>query len=137
MISKKQELFKNMFVGVLLYSVILGFFNDYTDILQTKSYSITFSLAIVLQILTYYTLSFKDIIKDWYKSKNYPWGKGGLVFIIWLIIFFSKFIFLAVISFIFKDYVYISGFIGLLIIILCLTILQKLTEILYQSLAEK
>jgi hypothetical protein len=137
MISKKQELFKNMFIGILLYSVVLGFFNDYTDILDTHSYSITFSLSIVLQILTYYTLAFKDIVKNWYKSKNYPWGKAGLVFVIWLIIFFSKFIFLAIISFIFKEYVTISGFIGLLIIIICLTIMQKLTEIVYQSLAEK
>jgi hypothetical protein len=119
-LSLKQELFKNMFVGILLYSVVLGFFNDYTDILHTKSYSTTFSLAIVLQILTYYTLAFKDIVKNWYKNKNYPWGKAGLVFVIWLIIFFSKFIFLAIISFIFKEYVTISGFIGLLIIIICL-----------------
>ncbi|MEI6553651.1 MAG: hypothetical protein WCO09_03720, partial [bacterium] len=53
--NKNQELFLNMLVGTLLYSVVLGFFNDYTDILHTGTYSTTFLMAIVMQILTYTT----------------------------------------------------------------------------------
>ena len=50
--SPKQQLFREMVLGTLVYAVVLGFFEDYTDILNTWSYSTTFFVAIVMQILT-------------------------------------------------------------------------------------
>ena len=134
--SKKQEVFQNMFVGILLYSVVLGFFNDYTEILTTSSYSTTFMVAIVMQLLTYRTFALKDRVKRWFKARNRRFSKAGLVFGVWLILFLSKFVFLAVISFLFKEDVHISGFVGLMAIIICLTIAQKLAELAYKKLAD-
>ena len=34
-VSRKQTAFRTMLAGILLYTVVLGFFNDYTDILHT------------------------------------------------------------------------------------------------------
>ncbi|MDQ5886585.1 MAG: hypothetical protein QG628_982 [Patescibacteria group bacterium] len=140
MISKsanhRQEVFRNMFVGILLYSVVLGFFNDYTDILQTISYSITFSMAIVMQFLTYVTFAFKDVVRSWFKGKNSKGSKVALGFSIWLILFLSKFVFLAVIDFIFRDSVQISGFVGLLFIVASLTIVQQIIEMIDRKLGE-
>ena len=51
-VSRKQALFRSMLAGILLYSVVLGFFNDYTDILHTGTYSVTFAVAVVMQVLT-------------------------------------------------------------------------------------
>ncbi len=125
-----------MVVGILLYSVVLGFFNDYTNILHTGTYSVTFALAIVMQILTYLTFIAKDRVIDWfnrvYKSKNKIW----LIFSVWLVIFLSKFVFLWVIEFIFRGAVEISGFFGLLIIVVILTIAQKLLELTYNKLED-
>lgn len=135
--NARQELFQTMFVGILLYSVVLGFFNDYTDILQTTSYSITFSMAIVMQLLTYATFAFKDIVKHRFKKRDGKYSTAALGFSIWLILFLSKFVFLAVIDFIFRDSVQISGFIGLLFIVASLTIAQQLFEMIYDKLGEK
>lgn len=134
--SIKQEIFQNMFVGTLLYSVVLGFFNDYTDILVTSSYSTTFMVAIVMQFLTYQTFALKDYVKRWFKQRNRKFSSVGLVFGVWLILFLSKFVFLAVISFLFKEDVYISGFVGLMAIIICLTLAQKLSEFAYNKLSD-
>jgi len=135
-LNNKQEIFRNMVVGILLYSVVLGFFNDYTNILHTGTYSVTFALAIVMQILTYLTFIAKDRVIDWfnrvYKSKNKIW----LIFSVWLVIFLSKFVFLWVIEFIFRGAVEISGFFGLLIIVVILTIAQKLLELTYNKLED-
>lgn len=133
--NKKQEIFTEMVLGVLLYSVVLGFFNDYTDILSTSSYSVTFAVAVVMQILTYVTFMFKDVTVRWLKQKDNP-RKITLGFSIWLIMFLSKFIFLGVIDFIFGQQVEISGFVGLLAIIVCLTIAQKTVEFIYIILAD-
>ena len=132
--NTKQELFKNMFVGILLYTVVLGFFYDYTDIVHTGTYSVTFMVAVVMQILTYLTFTLKDRVINWFKAKGESYNKLALALSIWAIMFFSKFVFLGAISVIFKDEVEISGFIGLLLIIACMTIAQKLVEIVYEKL---
>lgn len=132
----KQEFFLSMVIGVLLYSVVLGFFNDYTNILHTSSYSVTFLLAIVMQILTYLTFEVKKMAQKWFKDKNGSWYKFGLIFTIWLILFLSKFIFLWVISIVFRQSVQISGFVGLLLIVAILTVFQQLFELTYHKLAD-
>ena len=120
-----------MVVGILLYSVVLGFFNDYTDILHTSSYSVTFLLAMVMQILTYLTFEVKKLAQSWFRDKDGSWYRFGLIFTIWLILFLSKFVFLWVISIVFRQTVHISGFIGLLFIVVILTLLQQLFEWVY------
>lgn len=122
-----------MLIGILLYSVVLGFFNDYTSILHTGTYSVTFAVAIVMQILTYLTFKFKDKVVIWFKHHNNTQSKYGLIFSIWLIMFVSKFVFLAVIDFLFSE-VEISGFVGLLIIIATMTVAQKALGYTYQKL---
>ena len=126
--SKNQELYRSMFVGILLYTVVLGFFNDYTDILVTTSYSVTFFMAIVMQILTFATFQVKDIVKKKLGKKEGTKTTVSMVIGVWLVLFFSKFVFLAVIDLIFQEDVYISGFFGLMAIVVCLTIVQKVSE---------
>lgn len=134
--NSRQKLFQEMVLGVLLYTVVLGFFNDYTDILDTDTYSVTFVVAVVMQILTYLTFALKDQAVKKFNKNGATERKFALAFVIWLIMFFSKFVFLGVISVIFSDDVEISGFVGLLLIIACLTIAQKLVELSYKKLAD-
>ena len=114
-----------MILGILLYAVVMGFFNDYTAILHTSSYSITFAVAVVMQILTYLTFAIKDIVAKPFKAKEGARNKFGLVFTVWFVMFTSKFVFLGVIDAIFNE-VEISGFIGLIIIIATMTITHQL-----------
>ncbi len=132
----KQEVFLSMVMGVLLYSVVLGFFNDYTSVLHTTSYSTTFLLAVVMQILTFLTFELKKVAQRWFQDKDGAGYKFALVFIVWFILFVSKFVFLWVISLVFRQEVHISGFIGLLMIVAILTILQQLFELVYHKLAD-
>jgi hypothetical protein len=135
-INRKQVLFRELFVGSLLYAVVLGFFNDYTDILHTRSYSVTFSVAIVMQTLTYFTFELKDTIVSWFQRRRGWQYKAGMAFTVWLIMFSSKFVYLAVISLIFPHAVEVRGFVGLLLIIICTTVAQKLADLIYERLAD-
>jgi hypothetical protein len=58
-LNAKQLLFKDLFVGTLIYAVVLGFFNDYTSIVEAKSFSSIFLASIVLEILTFLTFYLK------------------------------------------------------------------------------
>lgn len=131
--ADKQKFLMDMVLGTLVYSVVLGFFNDYTQILQTRSYSFTFFLAIVMQILTYLTFTLKKKVISHFKDKSKKW----MVFFVWLIMFISKFVFLAVICFIFKDSVYVSGFWGLLAIILTMTLAKQLIDYAYNKIGNE
>src|SRR6478736_9356094 len=134
--NSRQRLYRKMVVGILLYSVVLGFFNDYTTILQTRSYSVTFAVAIVMQLLTYLTFALKDRTVRWFRRRGGPQHKVGIVISVWLIMFLSKFVFLGVISVIFRDAVHISGFVGLMLIIISMTIAQKLVDMADDKLAD-
>ena len=133
--SSKQQLFYDMVLGTLVYAVVLGFFEDYTDILNTWSYSTTFFVAIVMQILTYLTFWLKSLVVKYFKGKEGSMYKPALFFGVWLILFLSKFVFLAVIDFIFGSAVEISGFVGLMIIIITMTVAKQLIDVAYAKLA--
>lgn len=134
--NPKQALFREMVFGTLVYAVVLGFFNDYTDILSTTSYSITFLVAIIMQALTYYTFVLKRRVAAVFKPIEGMLGKTGLVVSAWLVLFLSKFVFLWVIDFVFGSAVEISGFVGLVAIILSMTVVKQLIDYVFGKLGD-
>lgn len=129
--SARQAVFEDLVRGTLLYAVVLGFFADYTDILSTTSYSTTFMLAAVMQILTMLTLAFKGRVAGWFRQREGVRSKVGLGFSIWLIMFLSKFVFLAVIDWVFGSSVELNGFFGILILIAVMMLAQQVWDRLY------
>lgn len=134
--SNNQILFKEMVLGTLIYSVVLGFFDDYTNVFSAKSFSTVFLAGLVMQILTYLTFMLKDVVVNHYKTKDNSGSKFGMYFGVWLIMFLSKFVFLWVIDMAFGSNITISGFVGLLAIIVCVTVLNKLADYTFLSLAD-
>jgi len=135
--KSKQNIYREIILGILLYSVVLGFFNDYTHILHTGTYSVTFAVAVVMEILTYLTFLLKDIVMYWFKGKNEKIYKYTMIFSVWLILFLSKFIFLEVIAIVFRNEVKINGFVGLLIIVICLTVAENIVNLVDRKLADQ
>ena len=127
--KSKQKIYREIILGILLYSVVLGFFNDYTNILHTGTYSVTFAVAIVMEMLTYLTFLLKDLIVGWFKDKEGNIYRYAMFFSVWLVLFLSKFVFLEVIAIVFRSEVKISGFVGLLIIVICLTAAEKIVNL--------
>jgi len=134
-LSQKQLFFQEMVLGTLVYAVVLGFFEDHTEILNTWSYTITFLVAVVMQILTYLTFQLKAVVVRHFKVKEGSKAKIAMVLGVWLILFLSKFVFLAVIDVIFGESVKISGFVGLMMIIITMTVTKKLIDYVYERLA--
>ena len=114
-----------MALGILVYAVVLGFFNDYTDFVQTTSFSVTFAVATTMQVLTYLTILLKKKVVATLRNKFFVTHKAVIGFAIWLIMFFSKFVFLAVIDVLFGTAVEISGFVGLLLVIITVTVVSQ------------
>lgn len=135
--NNNQRVFLEMITGALVYSVVFGFFVDYTDIIYTSSYSTTFFAAVLMQLLVYPTFLFKGMIVKHFKEGKDKTNKVSMVFCVWSVMFISKFVFLGALNFAFSDNIEISGFVGLVIIIICATVLTKLLEVSFKSLANK
>jgi hypothetical protein len=132
--SRKQRVFVDWVLGTLLYAVVLGFFNDYTDLLRIASFSTLFAAALVLQALTAATFRVKDIVTKPFKDRSSRRSRLGYGLSLWAVSFFSKFVFLEVIVLIFGSAVKINGFVGLLLIVVTMVAAQKAIEATYSRL---
>lgn len=126
--NSRQLLFKELFVGTLIYAVVLGFFNDYTSIVYAKSFSTIFYSAVVLEILTYIAFFLKNKIVIWLNYRKGLIYRILMFFFVWLVMFLSKFVFVWIIDMIFGNNINIYGFFGILVIVLCVTIIHKLAS---------
>lgn len=136
MLNSKQLLFKELFVGTLIYAVVLGFGNDYTSIISAKSFSTIFLAAIVLESLTYFAFFIKGKIINWLKNRQGLMYKMLMFFFVWLVMFTSKFVFIWVIDFIFGNNININGFFGILILVLIVTVIHKLADKVFTELGD-
>jgi uncharacterized membrane protein YvlD (DUF360 family) len=123
-----QLLFKELFVGTLIYAVVLGFFDDYTSIVEARSYSYVFLAAIVLEVLTCATLAVKDAIVARFRHRDSRGATVLMAFGVWGVLFVSKFVFIWAIDFIFGDAIDIEGFFGIFAVALVVTVVHRLAD---------
>ena len=135
--NSRQLFFEEMFVGTLIYAVVLGFFNDYTSMVAAVSFSTIFLASMVLQVLTYYTFALKGRLLALLKGRSGALFGFIRFFCLWLIMFLSKFVFVWVIDFIFGDAINIYGFFGILAVVLTATIISKLKDLVFAKLGDK
>lgn len=126
--NSKQILFKELFVGTLIYAVVLGFFNDYTSIVYAKSFSTIFYSAVVLEMLTYFAFLLKKKIVTWLNNRQGLIYRILMFFCVWLVMFLSKFVFIWIIDLTFGNNINIYGFFGILLIVLSVTIIHRLAN---------
>ncbi|MBU4335787.1 MAG: hypothetical protein KJ548_04365 [Actinobacteria bacterium] len=130
--TRAQALAGELMVGVALYSIVLGFFNDYTDLVHTESYSVTFALAVVMQLLTWAVFATKRAWVRWFGQRERRGGPTGRFLGLWALMFSSKFVFLWVIALVFRDEVEVAGFVAILVLVACFTVVQLIGGAVYR-----
>jgi preprotein translocase subunit SecY len=122
-------------LGTLLYAVVMGFFNDYTELVDVASFSTLFMASLVMQALTFATFGLKNRVSSWYRGRAET-NKIAHGLSIWAVLFVSKFVYLEVINIIFGSAVEISGFVGLVLIIAVMVIVGRLIVLIDQRLSD-
>ena len=127
-LSDKQLIFAEVLIGTLIYVLVLGLFNEYTDVVTAKSFSTIVFASILMEALTFLTFLFKDwwmgFLTRWRGELSRPQKLFGL----WLVMFFSKFPFLWAIEWIFRGSFEVGGFFSIVILVGCVTVLAKLAN---------
>jgi hypothetical protein len=126
--SSRQLLFKELFVGTLIYAVVLGFFDDYTSIVEARSFSYVFFAAILLEVLTLGAVAVKDVIVGKLRERDFRGATVLMALGVWFVLFASKFVFIWAIDLVFGDDVDINGFFGILAVALTATVVHRLAN---------
>lgn len=126
-----------MFVGTLIYAVVLGFFNDYTSIVDATSFSTIFFAAIVLEMLTFGAFFVKGQIVTRLRVRSGAANRLLMFFCVWLVMFLSKFVFIWTIDLTFGDEININGFFGILLVALTVTVVHKLADYAFAVLGDE
>lgn len=136
-LTTKQLAFQELFIGMLIFVATLGMLSEYTDIVQINSFSFVLLSAFVLELLTFATLWLKEQVLEAMKRK-FGAGRKPLKFLsVWPILFFSKFVFIWVLDLLFHDNIHINGFLGILLVVALVTIIQRLAYYVFERLGEK
>lgn len=133
--SSKQLAFQELFVGSLIYVTVLGLFNDYTTIVSAKSFSTILFSSFVLEVMTFIAFRLKSSIISWLKHRQGIQYRLLMFFCVWLIMFFSKFLFIWVLDLLFAEYIQINGFFGILAVVVAVTLIHKSAQKIFTSLA--
>ena len=130
-LTSQQLIFKELFVGTLIYSVVLGFFDDHTSIVEARSYTFVFLAAIVLEVLTRAAFAVKDAVIVYSRHRDSRGSTALMVFGVWFVMFASKFVFVWAIDLVFGDAVNINGFLGIFVVVLVVTVVRRLADWLF------
>jgi hypothetical protein len=134
--SPRQLLFKELFVGTLVYAIVLGFFDDYTSIVEATSFSFIFLAAIILEVLTCAAVAVKDRIVAQLRHRGTPRAFALMVVGVWFVLFSSKFVFIWAIDLVLGDDVNINGFFGILAVALVVTVVHRTADVVFVRLGE-
>jgi hypothetical protein len=134
--TSRQLLFKELFVGTLVYTVVLGFFDDYTSIVEATSFSFIFLAAIILEVLTCAAVAVKDGIIGHLRHRGTPRAFAAMVVGVWFVLFSSKFVFIWAIDLVLGDDVNINGFFGILAVAVVVTVVHRSADAVFVRLGE-
>ena len=85
--SPAQLAFQELFVGTLIYVMVLGLFNDYSSVVYARSFSTILLASAVLEILTYLAFKLKGSIVRWLKDREGAGYRALMFFCVWLVMF--------------------------------------------------
>jgi hypothetical protein len=132
--SQRQKIFLDWVIDILLYTAILTAFSEYVSAIHISTFYITLLTAFVLKALLVIIIRFEHRVNDWFKSKNNKLVNIVGTIVTLGILFFSKFLIIEIINFIFVDEVVIKGFVPLALMVIVMIATRKVLEKIYRSL---
>jgi hypothetical protein len=127
-----QQRFVSWTSDVLVYTVVLNLFVEYSDAIVIDSFTISILAAVVMKVLLDLLTGVEHAVREFFGRINRALGLLAM----WLVLFLSKFVILEVFDLIFGDHVELGKFIDVLLLIVAMMVARIGTGRLYQALGE-
>ncbi|MHA6617677.1 hypothetical protein [Pseudonocardia sp. DLS-67] len=115
-------------VDVFVYVVVLNLFVEYFPQVLTETFTLSLLTAVLLKGVLEVVLAAKDRVKTRFREASTPLGKVAAGFLLWLVLFGSKFLVLEAIDLVFGERVSLGGFFSVTLLILVLMLSRALVR---------
>jgi hypothetical protein len=127
--TRRQLTFFSWTKDVLIYVIVLNLFVEYNAKIIIDSFTISIFTAILLKILLEIILTLEHRVSDVFK----PY-KVLRIFLVWLILFGSKFVILEVVDLVFGEHVELGKFLDVIVLVIALMVARELFQRIYVAL---
>ena len=107
-------------VDVFVYVVVLNLFVEYLPQVLSETFTLSLLTAVLLKVVLEVVVLAKNRVKARFKAATTPFGKVVAGFLLWLVLFGSKFLVLGAIDLVFGSSVSLGGFFSVTALILVL-----------------
>ena len=107
-------------VDVFVYVVVLNLFVEYLPKVLSETFTLSLLTAVLLKAVLEVVVAAKNRVKNRFRAASSPRGKIVAGFLLWVVLFGSKFLVLETVDLIFGDKVSLGGFFSVTLLILAL-----------------
>ena len=138
--NKPQRLFVSYTLAVLVDLTVLNLFDEYWDLVNIQSFTISLAAAFLLQVLLKLTIALEHRVADYFKSKSGVASRIYRGLSIWGILAASKFVMLGAIDLAFGERVLFSGafhgVVAFLVVIIAIILAEAVVRKIYSALED-
>jgi hypothetical protein len=129
--TRRQLIFFSWTKDVLIYIVVLNLFVEYNAKIVIDSFTISIFTAVLLKILLEVILKLEHKV-----AKTLQAYKALRIFVVWLILFGSKFLILEVVDIVFGEHVELGKFLDVILLVIALMVAREIFQRIYISLGQ-
>ena len=126
--NNKQKLYIRYFTAILIDLTVLNLFDEYWDLVEINSFTISLLTAVLLQILLFITIKIEHRIGGFFKSKSGVLSKIAHFFSAWAVLFGSKLVILEALNIAFGEEVLFKGPFHGIVAFIAVIIVMLVTE---------
>jgi hypothetical protein len=112
-------------VDVFVYVVVLNLFVEYLPAVVSETFTLSLLTAVLLKAVLELVAWAKDRVKARFKAASSIMGKVGAGFLLWLVLFGSKFLVLELVALVFGERVQLGGFFAVTLLIVVLMLARE------------
>jgi hypothetical protein len=107
-------------VDVFVYVVVLNLFVEYLPQVLSETFTLSLLTAVLLKVVLEVVVAAKNRVKARFREASTPIGKVVVAFLLWVVLFGSKFLVLEAVALVFGERVSLGGFFSVTLLILVL-----------------
>jgi hypothetical protein len=129
-VTRAQERFASWASDVLVYTVVLNLFVEYSEAIVIDSFTISLFTAAVLKILLDILTAVEHRVGHFFGQYAKWLGFASM----WMVLFLSKFVILEVIDIVFGEHVELGKFLDVVFLIITMMVVRALVARAYEAL---
>ena len=134
--TRAQQRFASWTADVLVYIIVLNLFVEFVDTIVIDSFWISILTAVLLKLLLDAVIGVEHRVAAFFRAREGGVNKALGLVSVFAILFFSKFLILEAVNFVFGDHVELGHFVEIVALIVAMMLTRRLVQAVYERLGQ-